>query len=134
MIEPEPEVQYISDEKGHVLGVIVPIRLWREMLSERKEVFKLDNEAMQRVRIENVEVEDDPPASEDTPALWDGATAYPFFGPSRSLEELAAEQGVSPVTDFDTLLGDFWPEDEPAEEFVLPSGSGGKADSYGNLP
>ena len=33
------------------------------------------------------------------------------------LEMLAVEQGISPVTDFDALLGDFWPEDENIEEF-----------------
>ena len=31
---------------------------------------------------------------------------------------LAAEQGVKPVSDPDTLYGDFWPEDESMEEFL----------------
>ncbi len=34
------------------------------------------------------------------------------------LATLAAQQGVSPVTNFDDLLGDFWPEDETADEFI----------------
>ncbi len=38
--------------------------------------------------------------------------------PPRDLLALATEQGVRPVTDFDDLLGDFWPEDETADEFV----------------
>lgn len=38
--------------------------------------------------------------------------------PPRDLVELAAEQGVPPVYEFDDLLGDFWPEDETADEFV----------------
>jgi hypothetical protein len=38
--------------------------------------------------------------------------------PSHDLLALAIEQGVRPVTDFDNLLGDFWPEDEKADEFV----------------
>jgi hypothetical protein len=33
-------------------------------------------------------------------------------------EKLAREQGVSPVEDPTTLLGDFWPEDETADEFI----------------
>ncbi len=28
------------------------------------------------------------------------------------------QQGASPVTDFDSLLGDFWPEDESADDFI----------------
>jgi predicted RNase H-like HicB family nuclease len=31
---------------------------------------------------------------------------------------LAADQGVGIADDFDALLGDFWPEDESADEFV----------------
>ena len=41
-----------------------------------------------------------------------------FAQPPIDLATLAARQGVGPVTDFDALLGDFWPEDEPAYEFV----------------
>ncbi len=35
-----------------------------------------------------------------------------------SIESAAAEQGVEPVTDFELLLGRFWPEDETADDFV----------------
>ena len=42
-----------------------------------------------------------------------------FFGqPQADLQTLAARQGVHPVTNFDDLLGDFWPEEETADEFV----------------
>ncbi|MBT3269020.1 hypothetical protein HN371_17870 [Candidatus Poribacteria bacterium] len=34
------------------------------------------------------------------------------------LDTLAREQGVGPVVNFDDLLGDFWPEDETADEFI----------------
>lgn len=40
-----------------------------------------------------------------------------FFA-NPSVEELAARQGVSPVADVDDLLGDFWPEEESADEFI----------------
>lgn len=37
----------------------------------------------------------------------------------KSIEQIAAEQGVGPV-DFDKLrkLGEFWPEDESVDEFI----------------
>jgi len=35
-----------------------------------------------------------------------------------SIQTVAAEQGVGPVTNFGVLLGDFWPEDESADDFV----------------
>jgi len=36
---------------------------------------------------------------------------------SPSIEELAAQQGVTPIDDFETLLGEPLPEEESAEEF-----------------
>ena len=36
---------------------------------------------------------------------------------SRSFEELAAQHGVTPIDDFESLLGKPSPEDESAEEF-----------------
>jgi PHD/YefM family antitoxin component YafN of YafNO toxin-antitoxin module len=52
MTDPEPQVQYISDEKGNVQGVIVPIDLWREILSERETAYLLNSEAMKRRLLE----------------------------------------------------------------------------------
>ena len=40
------------------------------------------------------------------------------FNANENLDILAAEQGVKVADDFDALLGDFWPEDESADEFV----------------
>ena len=37
---------------------------------------------------------------------------------SLSFEELAAQQGVTPVDDFETRLGSRLPEDESAEDFA----------------
>lgn len=34
------------------------------------------------------------------------------------LERLAAEQGVRPIADFDSLKADFWPKDESVDDFV----------------
>jgi len=36
----------------------------------------------------------------------------------RQLEKLAIEQSVRPITDFDSLRADFWPEDESIDDFV----------------
>jgi hypothetical protein len=40
------------------------------------------------------------------------------FDNSVDPDNLAADQEVEPTGDFDALLGDFWPEDEGADEFV----------------
>lgn len=64
MIESEPEVQYISDEKGHVQGVIVPIELWREILSERETAYLLNSEAMKQRLLEAMQRQDGIPFDE----------------------------------------------------------------------
>lgn len=42
------EVQYISDEEGNTTGVIVPIQLWNEILSEWETAYLLDSEVMKK--------------------------------------------------------------------------------------
>ncbi len=42
------EIQYISDESGNPLGVIVPIDLWHEIESERETAYLLKSENMKR--------------------------------------------------------------------------------------
>jgi PHD/YefM family antitoxin component YafN of YafNO toxin-antitoxin module len=64
MINSEPQVQYISDEKGQVRGVIVPIELWREILSERETAYLLDSEAMKRRLSEAMQRRDGIPLQE----------------------------------------------------------------------
>lgn len=41
-----------------------------------------------------------------------------FFTPPLTLDQLAEEQGVKPISDVNTLLGNFWPEDESADDVV----------------
>lgn len=36
----------------------------------------------------------------------------------KELERLAAEQGVRPIINFDSLKADFWPDDENVDDFV----------------
>ena len=52
--------------------------------------------------------EDNPPAT-----VSYAASGHP------SLEQLMAEQGTGPISDVSVLHGDFWPEEESVEEFVL---------------
>jgi hypothetical protein len=40
------------------------------------------------------------------------------FYANPTVDELIAQQGKEPIRDPRILLGDFWPEDEPIEEFL----------------
>lgn len=42
------ELQYILDEDGNTTGVIVPIELWREIISERETAYLLKSDAMKK--------------------------------------------------------------------------------------
>jgi PHD/YefM family antitoxin component YafN of YafNO toxin-antitoxin module len=52
------EIQYISDESGEPIGVIVPIELWREIESERETAYLLKSENMKRRLLEAKERQD----------------------------------------------------------------------------
>ena len=39
-------VQYVSDESGNAVAVIVPIDVWREIESERETAYLLKSDAM----------------------------------------------------------------------------------------
>lgn len=67
---------------------------------------------IQMLRIEDIEILD---RSEETETAED---THHYFGARPTLEDLAEQQGVPASTDFDSLLGDFWPEDENADEFI----------------
>lgn len=40
------------------------------------------------------------------------------FDANPTVDELIAQQGKSPIIDPRSLMGDFWPEDEPIERFL----------------
>ena len=40
------------------------------------------------------------------------------FDASPTLDELIAQQGKGPVSDLSEIRGDFWPDDEPIEDFL----------------
>jgi PHD/YefM family antitoxin component YafN of YafNO toxin-antitoxin module len=42
------EIQYVADEQGNPIAVIVPIRLWQEIASERETAYLLNSETMKR--------------------------------------------------------------------------------------
>lgn len=46
------DIQYISDESGNPVGVIIPIDLWREIESERETAYLLKSENMKRRLLE----------------------------------------------------------------------------------
>ena len=46
------DIQYISDEAGHTVSVIVPIELWREIEMERETAYLLRSETMKRRLLE----------------------------------------------------------------------------------
>lgn len=52
------EIQYISDESGNTVGVIVPVKLWREIESERETAYLLKSETMKRRLLEAKERQD----------------------------------------------------------------------------
>jgi antitoxin YefM len=41
-------IQYISDEEGNPTGVIIPIDLWHEIISEHETAYLLKSEAMKQ--------------------------------------------------------------------------------------
>ena len=40
------QLQYVSDEKGKTTSVIVPIELWRELISENETAYLLQSDTM----------------------------------------------------------------------------------------
>ena len=44
----KPAIQYISDQKGNLTNVIVPVELWREIESERETAYLLKSDAMKQ--------------------------------------------------------------------------------------
>ena len=48
----ETELQYVSDDQGNAVAVIVPIDVWREIESERETAYLLKSAAMRRRLLE----------------------------------------------------------------------------------
>ena len=46
------QIQYISDDQNNVVGVIVPINLWREIESEKETAYLLKSKAMKKRLLE----------------------------------------------------------------------------------
>ena len=46
------EIQYVSDESGNHVSVIVPIELWREIESEKETAYLVKSEKMKRRLLE----------------------------------------------------------------------------------
>jgi hypothetical protein len=62
-------------------------------------------------------------AREGTDVERSGGQPSPGFHDAQTdLSALIAAQGVKPVDRFEHLLGDFWPEDESADDFLAAVG------------
>ena len=48
----ESPVQFVSDASGNPVAVLVPIKLWREIESERETAYLLKSDAMRKRLIE----------------------------------------------------------------------------------
>jgi hypothetical protein len=48
----ETPLQYISDDNGNAIAVIVPIEVWREIESERETAYLLKSDAMRNRLLE----------------------------------------------------------------------------------
>ncbi len=48
----QPQVQYVVDEKGDAVSVIIPIDLWRELVSERETAYLLQSDTMRQRLLE----------------------------------------------------------------------------------
>lgn len=69
--------------------------------------------AIQTLKIGDIEILDQEDEAETI-----GERGEAFFFAETDLELLAARQGVTAITDFDELLGDFWPEEENLDQFL----------------
>ena len=58
------EIQYISDESGNTVGVIVPIELWREIESEKETAYLLKSKNMKQRLLEAKDRHDGIPIEE----------------------------------------------------------------------
>ncbi|MDQ2807533.1 MAG: OB-fold nucleic acid binding domain-containing protein [Chloroflexota bacterium] len=68
---------------------------------------------LQTLRIERIEV-----LRSVAPIIAAERQSHNFFGEHPTIEQLAAEQGVTPVQNAATMLGNFWPADETTSEFL----------------
>jgi PHD/YefM family antitoxin component YafN of YafNO toxin-antitoxin module len=48
----ETPLQYVSDDNGNAVAVIVPIEVWREIESERETAYLLKSDAMRNRLLE----------------------------------------------------------------------------------
>jgi PHD/YefM family antitoxin component YafN of YafNO toxin-antitoxin module len=44
----QPNIQYVSDKRGAPKAVIIPIKLWREIESERETAYLLRSKTMKK--------------------------------------------------------------------------------------
>ena len=62
------EIQYVSDERGNAVAVVVPIELWRAIASERETVYFLSTVLLLRKPARRLEFDT---ATLEALAWWD---------------------------------------------------------------
>lgn len=51
-MSPESSLQYLTDDSGNAVAVVVPIDVWREIESERETAYLLKSDAMRKRLVE----------------------------------------------------------------------------------
>ncbi len=74
-----------------------------------------DNGRIRELAIEQIDLIDVDTASAEFQGFWE----------ARTIEDLAAQQGVKPVTDVAALAADFWPPDLSVDDFLALVGDDG---------
>ena len=98
--------EFTEQQRDAVLGALTKyVRLVGEASVANGEIRSLS--------IEDIEVLD-----QEAEVSSEGEAGAASFDGSIDLAALAARQGVPLATEFDRLLGDFWPEEESADSFV----------------
>ncbi len=88
-------------------AVLAAMTRYVKLVGESVEV----NNEIRSFKIQDIEIL-------DTEQFGGGQNFHPFFDNQIELDALAEEQGVAAAANFDNLLGDFWPEEESADEFT----------------
>lgn len=76
------QIQYVSDEDGQPVSVLVPIALWKEIASERETAYLLKSETMKKRVLDAMN-------EEQAPVHASGGTV-PIWSPYDSIEGAAA--------------------------------------------
>lgn len=93
--------------EAHKDAVLRALTRWVRVVGEASDT----EEALARLDITDIEI-----LPEGTPCAPGAPTSD--FERAPSIQEAAREQAVPSAVDYERLVGDFWPNDESADEFI----------------